>query len=177
MNLAKKKLLVNAFFSSQFSYCPLVWMFHSRKLNNKINFLHERCLRLIYDDKVSTFSDLLKKNNSVCFHHRNIQILATEMYKVKNNLSPVFLHEIFQANSQNFKGRLTSTFKSRAIKKTKHGSESLSFLGPKIWELVPTNIKNSKSLTHFKSLIKKWLPEKCPCRICKVYVQGLGFIQ
>ena len=116
MNLAKKKLLVNAFFSSQFSYCPLVWMFHSRKLNNKINFLHERCLRLIYDDKVSTFSDLLKKNNSVCFHHRNIQILATEMYKVKNNLQFSYM-KFFRQILKILKAALLRLLKAEQSKK------------------------------------------------------------
>ena len=55
MNLSKKKMLMNSFFKSQFSYCPLVWMCHSRTINNKINHLHERCLRVIYNDKISSF--------------------------------------------------------------------------------------------------------------------------
>ena len=104
MNLQKKRLLMNAFFNSQFSYCPLIWMFHSRKLNNKINFLQERCLRLIYSDKTSTFEDLLKKNKSVCFHHRNLQYLAIELFKVKQELSPTFLKEVFPRNEQEFNG-------------------------------------------------------------------------
>ena len=59
-------------------------MFHSRGLNNKINFLHERALRMTYGDRSSSFEDLLKKDNSVSTHHRNIQVLATEISKVKN---------------------------------------------------------------------------------------------
>ena len=47
MSLSKKKILMNSFFNSQSSYCPLIWMFHSRIINNKINRLHERCKRLI----------------------------------------------------------------------------------------------------------------------------------
>ena len=61
MNLSKKKILMNSFFNSQFSYCPLIWMCHSRTINNKINHLHERCLHLIYNDKVSSFKELLKR--------------------------------------------------------------------------------------------------------------------
>ena len=176
MNFEKKRLLMNAFFNSQFSYCPLVWMFHSRKLNNKINFLQERCLRLIYNDKSSTFENLLKRNNSVCFHHRNLQFLAIELYKVKHELSPVFLNEIFLRNEKDFNGRKTSFFKSRSIRSVLSGSESLSFVGPKIWDMVPFNLQNAKSLTSFKSKIKKWVPDKCPCRICKKYIEGVGFI-
>ena len=51
MGLSKKRTLMNAFFNSQFNYCPLIWMCHSRENNNKINRLHERYLRTIYNDK------------------------------------------------------------------------------------------------------------------------------
>ena len=53
-------LLLKSFFESQFKYCPLSWMFYSRKTNNRINKLHERALRLVYDDYESTFEDLLR---------------------------------------------------------------------------------------------------------------------
>ena len=62
MNLSKKKKLVSSFFNSQFNYCPLIWMFHSRIINNKINRLHERCLRLLYGNKSSSFQKLLQQN-------------------------------------------------------------------------------------------------------------------
>ena len=55
MDFAKRRLLVNAFFYSQFNYCQLIWMCHNRANNNKINRLHERCLRLIYNDKKIIF--------------------------------------------------------------------------------------------------------------------------
>ena len=70
---------MNAFFNSQFSYCPLVWMCRSRTNNKKINKLNERCLRIVYNDKQSSFNELLEKDGSVSIHMRNIQILATEM--------------------------------------------------------------------------------------------------
>ena len=59
MNITKRKILMNAFFNAQFSYCPLTWMFHSRKRNNKINKLHQRCLRIAYNNNVSTYEELL----------------------------------------------------------------------------------------------------------------------
>ena len=68
MNLSKRKILMNAFFNSQFSYCPLIWMCHSRIINKKINRLHERCLRIIYCDKQSSFEELPEKDS--CFYSR-----------------------------------------------------------------------------------------------------------
>ena len=65
MNVSKKRILMNAFFKSQFSYCPVIWMCHSRANNNKINRLHERCLRIVFSDKQSSFEALLEKDSSV----------------------------------------------------------------------------------------------------------------
>ena len=95
MTLEKRKTLFKAFIQSQFSYCPLVWMFHDRNLNNKINNLHERALRMVYRNGVLTFDELLRIDNSVTVHHRNIHSLAIELYKSKNNLSPDIIKEVF----------------------------------------------------------------------------------
>ena len=78
IDLSKRNLLMNAFFSSQFSYFPLVWMCHSRALNNKLNRLHERCLRIRYNDKQLTFEGLLKRDDSVSRHIRNLKTLSIE---------------------------------------------------------------------------------------------------
>ena len=81
MDPLKRKLLVNVFFTSQFNYCPLIWMFHCRKLNNKINGLHERCLRLICSGRISSHEELLDKDNSVPIRQKNLQKLPIEMFK------------------------------------------------------------------------------------------------
>ena len=87
MNLTKRKLLMNSFFTSQFNYCPLVWMCHNRTINNKINRLHERCLRIIYNDNKSSFQELPDKDKGVTIHIKNVRALAIEMFMVSNNYS------------------------------------------------------------------------------------------
>ena len=62
--------------------------FHSRVLNNKINSLIERALKITYGDKSSSFQDLLRKDNSVSIHRRNLQSPITEMFKMKNGIAP-----------------------------------------------------------------------------------------
>ena len=76
---------MKAFITSQFGYCPLVWMFHSRQLNNQINRLHERSLSLIHKDRNSSFYELLIKDNTVTIHQINLKVLAAEIYKSQNN--------------------------------------------------------------------------------------------
>ena len=61
INLQKRTVLMNASSNAQFNYCPLIWMLHSRQNNNKIKHLHERCLRLIHNDKLSSYEELLEK--------------------------------------------------------------------------------------------------------------------
>ena len=73
MSLDKRKMLLTAFIESQFSYCPLIWMFHSRTLNNKTNILHEKALRIVYSDFKADFDELVEKDDSFSLHHRNIQ--------------------------------------------------------------------------------------------------------
>ena len=89
MDLPKRRVIMKLFIISQFGYCPLIWMFHSRALNNKINSIHKRVLRITYNHSKSTFKELLNKNNSVYIHHRNLQVGS-------NNMAPEFLNEIFQ---------------------------------------------------------------------------------
>ena len=73
--------------STQFLYSPLVWMCCDKTSDNRINHLHERALRTVYNDNVSTFEKLLGKDNSVTIHVRNLTILATELYKTKSSCS------------------------------------------------------------------------------------------
>ena len=80
MNTNKRRVLMKAFITSQFSYCPLIWMFHSRTMNNRINALHEKALKLVYTIKPNfSFDDLLKEDKLVKIHQKNLQILAKEI--------------------------------------------------------------------------------------------------
>ena len=154
-----------------------IWIFHSRRLNNKIYCIHERALRITYKDKSSTFQELLEKDNSVSIHHRNIQKLAIEIYKVLHGFSPPILNDIFVPVSRPYNFRRNDTLQRRRVNSVRHGTESVSFLGPKIWDLVPSDIKLSQSLSIFKRKIKKWVPLQCPCQLCKISLQRVGFIQ
>ena len=131
-------------------------MCHSRALNNKTNRLHERCLLIMYNDKTSTFNQLLKNDNSVSIHYRNIQALATEMYKIANGMSSEIMNEIFQLREKShYNLRYTSESIISPIHSVCHGSESLSCLGRKIWELIPPVIRQIDTFSGFKKAIKK----------------------
>ena len=176
LSFAKMRLLIKSFFESQFAYCPLVWMLYNRSLNNRINKLHERALRILYKDDISTFEQLLTKDESVTMHDRNMQRLAIEMYKAKNDILPCPIAEFVTKRSMHYNIRQESDFERKLHNKVLCGSETLRIRGPKIWDLVPNDIKLAASLSVFKSRIKKWSISCCPCRLCKDYIFIHSFI-
>ena len=150
LTFPKLRMLMKSFFESQFSYCPLVWMFCSRTLNYRINKLHERALRILYRDDISTFKQLLNEDKSVTVHDRNIQLLAIEMYKVKNNISPCSLSDFVSIKELNYEMRHISDFERNKPNTVYNGTETIRILGPKIWDIIPNKIKESSSVSSFK---------------------------
>ena len=148
MDLKQRRNIMKAFVESQFGYCPLIWMFHSRGL--KINRIHERALRIT---------------------------IAIQIYKVLHGFSPPNLNDIFAPVSRPYNFRRNDILQRRRVNSVRHGTESVSFLGPQIWDLLPSDIKLSQSLSIFKRKFKKWVPLQCPCRLYKIYPQHVGFIQ
>ena len=167
---------MRAFVTSQFQYCPLVWMFHSRKMNNKINRLHERALRIAYKDYASSFESFLEKDGSVTIHQKNVQLLITEMLKTTNNLNPSFMDEIFLKISVRYNLRNTNTFLFHMVHTVNHGTETIRYRGQRIWRCLPQEIKDSNSVQQFKNNIKYWKNEGCDCRLCKQYIPRLRFL-
>ena len=173
----KRRVLMKSFIQSQFNYCPLIWMMHSRKLENKINKIHERSLRIVYNDSNASFENLLERDQSVSVHQKNLQYLAIELYKRKNNLSPEIMNEVFMIRDvPHYNIRNFSEFQRNLVKSVKYGEKSLSYLAPIIWSLVPREIRLSESLESFKKKISSWKTEKCPCKLCKPYLYQVGFL-
>ena len=109
-----------------------------RMKNKRINKIQEKSLRLL------SFDDLLKKGKSVSFNQRNLQILATKIYKVRNDLGPEIMKDIFHFVQKSYSLRNDSTLQTQNNRTVYFGTESISSLAPKIWELFPCQIKNAK---------------------------------
>ena len=131
-------------------------MFYNRTTNNKINKLHERALRLVYDDYLSAFEELLKKDNSFTVHHYNIRTLYIELYKVFRGQSQIIFSDLFERKNINC---------------------SLRYFGPIIWNLIAKEIKICDTLASFVNKIRQWRPNACPCKICKNFIPNVRFIE
>ena len=137
MNVEKRRIIMKVFIESQFGYCPLVWMFHSRDSNKKINRIHERALRITCNNKSPSFQDLLDEDNSVTIHYRNIITLAIKTFKVLHGVSPPLLNEVFVERNSNCHLPGNNLLKRQRVDSVRYGRESVSFLAPKIWDILP----------------------------------------
>ena len=174
LNEHKRKILMKSFILSQFSYCPIVWMYCQRKSNNLINRIHERSLRIAYCDYVSDFEGLLSKDNSSTIHVKNVQALACEVYSTINNLNPHFMGEIFNKKINNYSLRRPSL--RRILPCTViYGLETFSYRATQIWSSIPVDIQSSNKRS-IKRHVKNNRKSICKCNLCKLYVCNLGYI-
>ena len=178
MSKEKLRILMKTFIESQFNYCPLLWMFHSKPIEKRINSLHERALRVVYKDDNLTFEQLLEKDNAFTIHERNLQILAILMYIVKNDLCPEPIQQIFieNENETNFRENRNGDWVIPKARTVNNGLETIRYRGPVTWNLLPKELKSLETLESFKAKIKLWKPQGCTCRLYKTYIQGVGFI-
>ena len=167
---------MRAFVISQFHYCPLVWMFHSRHLNNKINRIHERTLRIAKKDYESSFNTLLEKDHSVSIHAKNLQTLMTEMFKTMENINLPSMKETSYHRAVTYNLRNNNEFLLPRVRTTSYRSETIKYRGQRLWLSLPQHIRNAQSINEFKKEIKSWNSADCTCRICMTFVPQLGFL-
>ena len=141
-----------------------------------INKIHERTLRLILNDHTSNTDTLLQNNNDTCNHHRNIQTLMAEIYKVKNNLNPPVMDFIFERRNNTYNLRNFQEFAMKRKRTVKMGLETLKYRSLQLWSILPENLKQINSPVQLKESIRKWDCIDCPCRLCKLYLPNIGFL-
>ena len=126
-SLKQRKIIMNSFVSSQFNYCPLLWMCHCRTIHTQINKIHERALRIVYKDENLSFDELLEKSGSVSIQNRNLQLLAVEIFKALNNLSsPPPMSELFKIKETKYNLRHANGIVSNKPHTTMYGLDSVS---------------------------------------------------
>ena len=133
--------------------------------NNKI---HYRALSIVYRDSNWSFEYMLEKSGSVTIHPRNLQFLAVEIFKALNNLSPSFMSKLFEIKDMKYELHDGRNLRLSLPHTSTHDINS--YLAANIWTHVPLENKQCKSLSLFKQIIKTWIPEVFPCKLCKTYI-------
>ena len=151
-------------------------MFSTRAVNHKINRLRKRGLRALLNDENSTFNDMLSKSNDTTIPVKNIQKLMIEFYKYLYGLSAPIMKEVLTKrllmyNLRNCRATLLPNPKTK-----KYGTDTIAYKAAQLWITLPKRYKNFPSLDLFKSEIKNWHCSDCPCNICQIFVDGVGFI-
>ena len=84
--------------------------------------------------------------------------------------------ELFNEKAHHHDLRNKDQWEIENFRTMKYGRETIRNLGPKMWSLVPNHIKEATSLQQFKKKIRLWKPNDCACRLCKSFVDQLGFL-
>ena len=155
MEQEKLQTVINAFILSQFSYCPVIWMFHDRKVNNKINKIHERALRIAFKDTSLNFEELLIKAASVTLHKKIYSFLTTEIFKTKHDLNPEFMGEVFVERNISYSLRCNDHLSVPIPRTNAYGIETIRHTGRKLWQSLPLERKESHTLPGFKRKLEK----------------------
>ena len=111
-------------------------------------------MQVVNKDYFSSFEELLSKDKFVTVHERNLQMLVTEMYKILNYVSPEVTKNIFKTKPNYYNTLNALIFSKRNVKTVRYGLQTMSYMGPKIWDLVPKEMKRVTTLNEFKAKIK-----------------------
>jgi hypothetical protein len=163
----KQKLRIfQSFIVSNFNYCPVVWNFCSKTKAKLIEKIQERGLRYVYNDNNSTYNDLLKVSKRETMYNIRLKKIAIYVYKCVNQLSPVYLHDVFQIKRTPYSMRSEIILVQPKVNTVSYGINSFHYHGAKIWNSLPEKVKLSNSLTKFKKMLSTYDRPLCVCSYC-----------
>ena len=169
LSTEQKLVLFNSFVSSQFGYCPLIWMFHGKSANDIIDRVHRRALRAVYNDFQSDYDSLLAMGNHQRIHQLNLKKLILKIYKCLNNEAPCILSGIFTAKNNCVHDlRINNLLQLPAKCSTRtYGLHSFKYRGSATWNTLSDNFKKCEKSSILKNLLKT-ASINCSCKMCIV---------
>ena len=116
-----------SFIKSQFSYCPLIWMFCSRTAMNKLNSIHKKCFCFVTNNYDSNFNKLLESSHELSIHKTCINYLTIEVYKYLHGLSPELMTDVFTLQKNPYGIRNIHLFGSENPRSVRFGVDAIAF--------------------------------------------------
>ena len=159
-------MLDNGFIDSQFNYAPLTWMFCRKGFYLKIQKIHHKTLKVIYQSN-NTYEELLELSETVSIHQRHLRFLVTDVQKSTSYLNPKFMSPFFTHKEIPYNLRKSQVLSLPPARSTYYGTNSVHFRGSLIWNNLPSYIKSSRSVCEFKNNIKNFRNIDCSCLICR----------
>ena len=161
----EKEAMINTFVHLNFNYGCFIWHFSFKKSQNKVERIHERSLKFLSNDYLSSYAELLEKYTSILMETKRPRRIVYKMFKTLNILNPVFMKDIFQY-SPNVTHKKYNLY-THTQNTTKLGNKSFRVFAAHIWNALPEYIKSTTLSLEFKKFIKTWPGPKCKCSICK----------
>ena len=162
LNLSLAQILYNAFILSQFNYCCHVWIFCSKTLQNKINQIQKRAVRIVYNEPNLNLDKLVELDKITTIHIKNIITLLTEVYRTTSGENPIFMNKIFTQKKQYYNLRITNLLRFPKVIGSKYGTNTFAFCSTHLWNQVTDSIKNEPNTKCFKAkLTRNWQVIKC----------------
>ena len=166
-----KSRMAKTFVMSQFNYCPLVWHFCGPGDTHKMEKIHERALRFIYNDHTTDYTELMEKNGESTLYLKRVRTMANEVYKAINDISPKYSKEMLSFRSKPMR-RPLDLYVPR-VNQITFGYRSYTFEAPSLWNSLPLEIRQAENFKLFKALMKIWIGPNCRCQFCK-FTQNPG---
>ena len=153
------------------TYCHMVWHFCRASDTKKLERVQERALRAVFSNKTATYEQLLEWAKLPSLENRRLQDILILMYKVKHNLVPKTIIDIFPISNSKYNLR-NKDFSIPRVNTTKYGKHSIRYLGPYLWSKININLRQKTSLEAFKHAIrgmdiKGLLDGSCNCQVCQ----------
>jgi hypothetical protein len=151
-----KENIYKTFIQSTFSYCPVVWMMCSNSNLRKLEKLQCRALRFVYCDYTSSYEVLLARSKQLSLSVHLLYNLAVEVYKCINDLAPDYLCSLFDIQKHQYDCRGFKNVKQKKFKTIKYGYQSFTYLGSKLWNALPNEIRKANDIHTFKNAVKEF---------------------
>ena len=150
-------IIYNSYISSNFNYCPIVWMFTGKLNFDKLEKSNKRAIRFISNDAESSYEQLCTEEKLLNIHKRCIKSVAIQMFKIKNQTAPDYLAEMFNVRETHYDIRNNNQFTLPSFNTITYGKKSFTYYGAKLWNNLPNEIKESSSLGILKKALTSWL--------------------
>ncbi len=157
LNTKTKLLIFHSFIQANLNYCPLIWINRNRTDMKRIENVQKRALQIVCNDRISDYSDLLKKANTCVIETRWKRQLITVVYKVVNGLTPSYISEMFQEKTVTYNLRRSKLITQPKFLSQTHGYHSLRQEGTCLWDTLPNICKDAKDVNAFKLMIVKYV--------------------
>lgn len=161
-----KLLLYKSFIISTFNYCPAVWHNCGATNTKKLEKVQMRALKFVYNDYSASYEDLLNRAKLTTLALSRIKVIALEVFKVINGLSPAYLTGTFRQSTSKYNLRSQTKIIHKCNRSTRNGLESFRHTGGKIWNDLPENLRRETDQKIFRKLIKVWTGPTCSCSFC-----------